>query len=98
MREMPIIIEPYDIVVGSCSIDDTVVRCALPIYIKNEELGECSLQMSHKCPDYEKLLSRGLRSIIDELDATIDRINQSNPQLQETLYKKHFSPRRTTTI
>ena len=67
MREMPIIIEPYDIVVGSCSIDDTVVRCALPIYIKNEELGECSLQMSHKCPDYEKLLSRGLRSIIDEL-------------------------------
>lgn len=67
MREMPIIIEPHDIVVGSCSIDDTVVRCALPIYIKNEELGECSLQMSHKCPDYEKLLSRGLRSIIDEL-------------------------------
>ena len=35
---------------------------------------------------------KGERSIIDELDATIDRINQSNPQLQETLYKKHFLP------
>jgi formate C-acetyltransferase len=67
MREMPIIIEDSDIITGSCAIDDTVVRCALPIYIKNEELGLCSIQMSHKCPDYETLLSRGLRSVIDEL-------------------------------
>ena len=58
MREMPLALEPYDLVVGSCAIDGVVVRCALPIYIKNQELGYCSLQMSHKCPDYETLLSR----------------------------------------
>ena len=69
MREMPLALEPYDLVVGSCAIDGVVVRCALPIYIKNQELGYCSLQMSHKCPDYETLLSRGLRSIINELKA-----------------------------
>lgn len=69
MEEMPILIEPYDLVVGSCTVDDTVVRCALPIYIKNEELGRCSIQMSHKCPDYETLLRRGLRSIIQELES-----------------------------
>lgn len=68
MKEMPAVIEPHDVLVGSCSVDDTVVRCALPIYIKNEELGLCSIQMSHKCPDYEALLRRGLRAIIDELD------------------------------
>ena len=67
MTEMPIAIERSDVLVGSCSIDDTVVRCTFPKYIKNEELGLCSVQMSHKCPDYETLLKRGLRDIIDEL-------------------------------
>ncbi|QQR29902.1 hypothetical protein I5Q82_18145 [Acutalibacter muris] len=67
MREMPLALEPYDVVVGSCAIEGAVVRCALPIYLLNQELGYCSLQMSHKCPDYETLLRRGLRSIIDEL-------------------------------
>lgn len=32
----------------------------------------------------------GDRAIIDEIDATIVRINQGNPQLQETLYNKYF--------
>ena len=69
MREMPVTLEPYDLIVGSCCADDTVIRCALPIYIKNEELGLCSIQMSHKCPDYDTLLRRGLRAIIEELAA-----------------------------
>ena len=33
---------------------------------------------------------KGDRTIIDEVDATIERINQSNPQLQDTLYDKYF--------
>ncbi|GHU17428.1 glycyl radical enzyme [Spirochaetia bacterium] len=67
MTEMPIAIEGHDLLVGSCMLDDTVVRCAFPQYIKNEELGFCSIQMSHKCPDYDTLLKRGLRDIINEL-------------------------------
>lgn len=34
---------------------------------------------------------KGDRTIIDELDRTIERINESNPQLQDTLYEKHFA-------
>lgn len=33
---------------------------------------------------------KGDRTVIDEIDATIVRINQGNPQLQETLYDKYF--------
>ena len=69
LKEMPIKIEPYDLIVGSCTIDDTVVRCALPMYILTEELGLCSIQMSHKCPDYDTLLKKGLRQLINEIKA-----------------------------
>lgn len=34
---------------------------------------------------------KGDRAIIDEIDQTIERINESNPQLQDSLYKKHFA-------
>lgn len=68
MLEMPASIEPYDRIVGCCLVDDTVIRCALPEYIKNEELGLCSIQMSHKCPDYETLLSVGLGGLICQLE------------------------------
>lgn len=71
MTEMPIAIEGHDILVGSCMLDDTVVRCAFPRFILNEELGFCSIQMSHKCPDYDTLLARGLRDIINELKSRI---------------------------
>lgn len=69
MKEMPVTLEPYDLIVGSCTLDGTVVRCALPIYIKTEELGLCSIQMPHKSPDYDKLLAKGLRGLINEIAA-----------------------------
>lgn len=34
---------------------------------------------------------KGDRTIVDEIDRTIERINESNPQLQDSLYKKHFA-------
>jgi formate C-acetyltransferase len=71
LKEMPIAIEDHDLLVGCCLLDDTVVRCAFPHYIKTEELGLCSIQMSHKCPDYDRLLARGLRDIINELERRI---------------------------
>lgn len=33
---------------------------------------------------------KGDRTIVDEIDATIERINASNPTLQDTLYDKYF--------
>lgn len=33
---------------------------------------------------------KGDREIIDEIDATIEHINEDNPQLQNNLYKKYF--------
>ena len=33
---------------------------------------------------------KGDRTIIDEIDRTIERINESNPQLQTNLYEKYF--------
>lgn len=33
---------------------------------------------------------KGQRDVIDEIDATIRRINESNPTLQSELYNKHF--------
>ena len=71
MTEMPIAIEAHDLLVGSCVLDDTVVRCALPRYILSQELGLCSIQVSHKCPDYDTLLARGLRDLINELKSRI---------------------------
>ncbi|GHV63779.1 glycyl radical enzyme [Spirochaetia bacterium] len=67
MTEMPIAIEAHDVLVGQCIVDDTIVRCTFPRYILNEELGKCSVQLAHKCPDYDTLLKRGLRDIINEL-------------------------------
>lgn len=34
---------------------------------------------------------KGEREVIDEIDETIERINESNPHLQNTLYEKYFS-------
>ena len=69
MHEMPIAIEEHDIIVGNCLQDDTVMRCALPMFIRNDELGLVSVQVSHQCPDYDTLLAKGLRGIIDDLES-----------------------------
>ena len=77
MKEMPIEIEKHDLLVGSSVIDDTVVRCIMPHYILNEELGMSTVQMAHKCPDYDTLLERGLRDIINELKSRISEAENS---------------------
>ena len=71
MREMPIAIEPHDLLAGICLSGDKIIRCTMPKFILNEELGRCSVHLSHKCPDYDTLLSRGLRDIINELKSRI---------------------------
>ena len=65
---MPIAIEDYDLIAGRSLLNGQIVRCNLPMFLKPSELGECNVHMSHKCPDYETLLSQGISRIISRLE------------------------------
>ena len=65
---MPIAIEDYDLIAGRSLLNGQIVRCNLPMFLKPSELGECNVHMSHKCPDYETLLSQGISGIISRLE------------------------------
>ena len=68
MLEMPIAIESDDLIVGNCVDNGIVVRCLLPEFVKDEELGMTAVAMSHKTPDYETLVHKGLHAVIAEID------------------------------
>ncbi|HZJ57075.1 MAG TPA: pyruvate formate lyase family protein [Clostridia bacterium] len=68
MNEMPIAIEDYDLIAGRSLLNGQIVRCNLPIFLKPGELGECNIHISHKCPDYETLLSQGMIGILTRLE------------------------------
>ena len=69
MTEMPISVEPYALLAGYVTDDDgRIVRCMLPDFILEAELGQCVMSISHKCPDYETLLSIGLSGILANLE------------------------------
>ena len=65
MHEMPIAIEPYALLAGRSEKDGMIVRCMLPSFVIEKELPDCSMYISHKCPDYETLLKVGLSGIRD---------------------------------
>lgn len=68
MENMPAAVEPWDLIAGNCMKDGVITRCVLPVFLRDDELGKCTLNISHKCPDYETLLSKGLSGILEELD------------------------------
>lgn len=67
LEHMPIVIEPWALIAGNCMEDGTVIRCVLPSFLRNDELGKCTLNMSHKCPDYAGLLAEGIVGIQEKL-------------------------------
>ena len=69
LRTMPAAIEDGDLIVGSCVQDGTVMRCILPRFLKDEEVGKETVRLSHKCPGYEKLVRKGLLELIREVKA-----------------------------
>lgn len=69
LHTMPVAIEPGDLIVGCCVENDTVVRCILPRFLKEEEVGKETVRLSHKCPGYQKLLQKGLLQLIREVEA-----------------------------
>ena len=68
MQDIPIHIEPYALLAGLSQKDGRIVRGLLPAFILEPELGQCSLHISHKCPDYETLLAIGLSGILENLE------------------------------
>jgi len=68
MQEMPISIEPYALLAGRCEKNGQIVRCILPEYVLEPELGQISMHISHKCPDYETLLKKGINGILEDLE------------------------------
>ncbi len=70
MEEMPITIEPWARIVGNSMEDETIVRCVLPSFLKKEELGKCTLNLSHKCPDFVTLLHTGIDGLLEKLEET----------------------------
>lgn len=67
MEEMPVCIEEWDMIVGNAVEDGVIARCVLPAYLRLDELGKCTYNMSHKAPDYETLLNTGLLAILEKL-------------------------------
>jgi formate C-acetyltransferase len=77
MYEMPIHIEPYALLAGLCQKDGQIVRCVLPSFIIEEERGKAAMGISHKCPDYETLLSIGFSGILAKMDENKQKLEQS---------------------
>lgn len=92
LNTMPVSIEPGDLIVGNCVTDSHIVRCMLPRFLLNEEIGQESVRLSHKCPNYEKLLRSGLLQMIDEVDETIvDCTDERWVELAEAMKREAYA-------
>lgn len=67
LREMPIAIEPHDLIVGVSVQGGRIVRNVLPRFILREEAGKETVRISHKAPGYARLLEKGLLGLVDEV-------------------------------
>jgi formate C-acetyltransferase len=74
MVEMPIVVEPFALLAGNCMENGQIVRCMLPDFILEHELGQCCMYISHKCPDYETLLESGISGILAKLESNRTRL------------------------
>ena len=67
LREMPIAIEPHDLIVGVSVQGGRIVRNVLPRFILREEAGKETVRISHNAPGYARLLEKGLLGLVDEV-------------------------------
>ena len=81
MTEMPVYIEPYALLAGFSKKDGQIVRCMLPSFILEAERRQCIMGISHKCPDYETLLSTGISGILADLEKNAAK----NPDFYEAV-------------
>jgi len=94
MREIPIAIEPDDLVVGIVMRDGVILRTGLPEFATAAEHAEAGRlgasitdHLSHKTPYYYDLMAKGLGGIIAEIEAKIGETGGREPgaEREETL-------------
>jgi formate C-acetyltransferase len=94
LREIPVVIEADDLVVGNVLRDGVVLRTGLPRFATAEEQAEArSLgapitdHLSHKTPYYYDLMAKGLGGIIAEVEQKIAEVGgrASEPERGEKL-------------
>ena len=94
LLEMPIDIEPDDLIVGNTVQDGVIYRTRLVEYNTEAEIARARAEgklvhsgTSHKTPNYDDLMSKGLRGVMAEIDAKLAEVAQRAPsaEQQETL-------------
>ena len=94
LLEMPIDIEPDDLIVGNTVRDGVIYRTRLVEYNTEAEIARARAEgklvhsgTSHKTTNYDDLMSKGLHGIVAEIDAKLAEVAQRAPsaEQQETL-------------
>ena len=105
LREMPIVIEDDDLIVGNTAIDGTVVRPEFPEYATADEIAEAraagttiSPGLGHKTPDYDDLINTGLGGIINRIDARLADLDECLGGEDDTYQRSLFRAMRTSCL
>jgi formate C-acetyltransferase len=94
LTEMPIEIADDELIVGTTAVDGVITRTSLPEFATAEEHARALAEgfgitssLSHKAPDYPAVTDRGLRAILDEIDAKAAEIaaRPASPERDEKL-------------
>ena len=82
LAAMPLEIDADELIVGRTAELGTLVRTVLPEYATAEEHERARAEgqgitasLSHKTPDYETLMTRGLRGILDDIAAKVAEVS-----------------------
>ena len=90
LLEMPIDIEADDLIVGNTVCDGVVVRPQLVRYNTEAEIARARAEgklvhsgTSHKTPNYDDLMSKGLQGVIAEIDARLAEVGQKEATAEQ---------------
>jgi pyruvate-formate lyase len=86
LTEMPITIEPHDLIVGNTVEDNIIVRTSLPRFataqeraIAREKGNLIEVGLAHKTPYYPRILHKGIAGILTEIDQKLSAIKRRPP-------------------
>ena len=86
VRDMPIAIEDDDLIVGNTVEGGTIVRTELPSYTTREEHLQAADEgamftdhLAHKTPYYRRVMERGLRGAVSDIDSRLEQIQSEPP-------------------
>lgn len=86
LTEMPITIEPHDLIVGNTVEDEVIVRTSLPRFATDKELTKARTKgnlievgLAHKTPYYPLILQKGIEGILIDIDQKLTEIASRPP-------------------